>query len=45
MVGAFGAIMAAFVLLVALPLNELFMYSAYLTYIAQDINPKSKLNH
>ena len=45
MVGAFGVIMAAFVLLVAIPLNELFMYSAYLTYIALDINPKSKLNH
>ncbi len=45
MVGTFGAIMAAFVLLVALPLNELFMYSAYVMYIAQDVNPKSKLNH
>ena len=45
MVGAFGAIMAAFVVLVALPLNELFMYSSYLMYISQDINPKSKLNH
>ena len=39
MVGAFGAIMAAFVLLVVLPLNELFMYSSYLMYISQDINP------
>ena len=45
MVGAFGAVMAAFVLLVAFPLNELFMYSAYLMYIAQDVNPNSKLNH
>jgi hypothetical protein len=45
MIGAFGAIMAAFVLLIALPLNELFMYSAYLAYLAQDINPTSKLNH